>query len=297
MRNLLLALLSLGSLAGCASSVPPGEAYVKVKLCGSVKDENRYKVFTSGRVWMGLCSDVYSVPTREVRELFSQEPEEGETGDTSITFSGIDGQALNVDAAVSYYVGPDTDTIVDMIRTYGADMETIITGRVRDTVRDALNACASDSDMTAQDIYGKKKTILFECARKRVQSQFEPHGLHISSLTLGSQPRLPEAIRVAMEAAQTATQNADRARRELESTLAEGEKKKAQATAEAEALLTRATAEAEANRILSQSLTSSVLRSQELHIAEIKAQKWDGQLPTTLMGDDIPMIMDFGNDK
>jgi regulator of protease activity HflC (stomatin/prohibitin superfamily) len=273
--------------------VPPGEAYVKAKLCGAYKEEHRYRVYTSGRVFMGLCSEVYSIPVRETRKVYSVEPEKNESTDTSISFSGVDGQPINADIAISYLVGPNSDEIIKMVRTYGGNIESIIDGHVRDATQDALNTCASEHDMTARDIAGKKKTLLFSCAHEKVRKKFSPNGLQISSLVLANQLRLSEPIRIAMEAAETATRNIERAHQELDYATAEGEKKKVQALTDGQALMIRATAEAEANKLVAPSLTINILRAKELSVAELQIGKWNGQLPTTVMNDKIPMMMEL----
>lgn len=48
--------------------------------------------------------------------------------------------------------------------------------------------------------------------------------------------------------------------------------------------------EAEGQRILAQTVDAQVLKLRELENARLWIEKWDGQLPTTAMGDAIPMI-------
>ena len=54
--------------------------------------------------------------------------------------------------------------------------------------------------------------------------------------------------------------------------------KRTHADAEAFRILTEARAEAEANQLLAKSLTRALLRYKQV-------ERWDGQYPTTLMGD------------
>lgn len=55
-----------------------------------------------------------------------------------------------------------------------------------------------------------------------------------------------------------------------------------------------ATAEAEAasNRKVAESLTPSLLRLREIEARAAAIQKWDGKMPTSVMGGDVPFIMD-----
>ena len=68
--------------------------------------------------------------------------------------------------------------------------------------------------------------------------------------------------------------------------LKEAEAQKAIAAAEAEALLVKAQAEAEANRIITESITDELLE-------KILAERWDGKLPDTYVGDgsDLGIIL------
>ena len=46
-------------------------------------------------------------------------------------------------------------------------------------------------------------------------------------------------------------------------------------------------------RTLAEAVDNRVLRLQELEIEKIKAERWDGKLPQTIMGGQVPMIMDL----
>jgi uncharacterized membrane protein YqiK len=76
------------------------------------------------------------------------------------------------------------------------------------------------------------------------------------------------------------------AKADADAKLKEAEAQKAIAAAEAEALLIKAQAEAEANRILTESITPELLE-------KILAERWDGKLPDTYVGDgsDLGIIL------
>lgn len=52
----------------------------------------------------------------------------------------------------------------------------------------------------------------------------------------------------------------------------------------------KADTEAEAQAILAKSVDARVLELRRLEIEKIKAENWDGKLPTTVMGDAVPML-------
>lgn len=289
MRKRVLPFL-MALLAGC-STVEPGTVVVRAQVCGDVTDAERYTVIHSGRYWLTPCRDHYTLPTREQRAVWTRDISERSVSDESITFAAVDGQSVNVDVGVSYSLAVEDESIVKMILTYGPALEQTIHSRVRDATRHALNMCAAENDLKVQDIYGASKVTLFDCAEKRVKGEFNANGLVISRLTLNSEVRLPAQIKEAMERSQKATQDADRARREIEQAEAEGQKKLATARAEAEAIRLRAEAEAEANRIITSSLTPEVLEMRRLEVQLESARRWNGSLPTTMLGNQPPFLL------
>lgn len=286
-----LFVLSLAALVGCAT-VTPGTATVRVNVCGEMEDSQRYEVIKSGRYWSTPCVDHFSVPLREQRAVWTASAAEGSLDDESISFSaGTDGQPLNVDVGIGFQIPDNDEDIVKMVRTYGPDLERTIDSRVRDQVRHNLNTCAADKEMSVQDIYGVGKGELFSCAERRLQDEFNPNGLVVTRLTLNSEVRLPPTIKSAMEKAQAATQKADQARRELETSRAEAEKDLVAAEAAKERRLIEAQAEAEANQIVTQSITPQVLELRRLEIEAARIEKWNGQLPTITSGGEGTILL------
>lgn len=55
----------------------------------------------------------------------------------------------------------------------------------------------------------------------------------------------------------------------------------------------KAETEAVKQRTIAETITPQYLRSKELEIEQIKAEKWNGALPQTVMGGQVPMIMDM----
>lgn len=275
MKKLLPLLLMLLALMGC-TTVTPGTVVVQVDTMG--EDSGTYKILRGGRynaASMGF--DFYTLNTIEQRSVWAASATEGAATDESITFQGLDGQKVNADFALSYRLAEKDEDIEKMIRTYGPDMNMLIDGRVRDTTRNAINACVGGYSMV--QIYGEKKDEWLACAEKAIQDEFLPNGLIITRLTLNSEVRLPVEATKAMADAQAAIQQSAKITNEVKSTEAEGQKKIAAAQAEAEATKLRAQAQADANKMLTESLTPEVLRAKELEIELEKAKKWNGQLP------------------
>ena len=285
MRNLLYALISFASLlpvSGCAT-VTPGTAVIGVWVTSPTEAE-RYTVIRGGRYWSGVNWDYYKIPTIEQRSVWTQAVTEGSPTDESISFAGKDGQPVNVDIGIGYIVAEKDEDLIKMVKLYGLDLDQTIDGRVRDSVRNALNMCASTYNVEA--IYGEQKQAIMDCALNKLQTEYGPNGLNFTRLTLNSEVRLPDKVKTAMEASTAASQEAEMTRRQVEQAKAEGEKTLATAEADAQSTLARATAQAQANDLLSKSLTPQVIEQQKLDVQRKWVEKWNGVLPTTALGSD-----------
>jgi prohibitin 2 len=78
----------------------------------------------------------------------------------------------------------------------------------------------------------------------------------------------------------------------LERIKVEQQQKVVQANAEAEAAIAAAKGKAEAVRLESQALRDnmSILELRRIEVAKIQAERWDGKLPSTMLGSAVPMI-------
>lgn len=285
----MLSLLCVMSLTGC-STVTPGTVVLEVPVCGG----GTQQVLRQGRYWPALsyCTNYYDIVSREQRQVWAKSSLEGADADESLTFAGKDGQAVNADIGIGYVIAEYDADVISMVTTFGYDLDSTIHSRVRDSVRNGLNMCAST--MSVDEIYGARKEELFTCAEQKVQDEYNEKGLTITRLTLNSEVRLPAQVKAAMEASTAATQDAQRVEREVASAEAEGKKTVATARAAAEARLAGAEAEAKSNQIVSDSLTSQLLELKRLEIEKVRAERWDGKLPVVSGGEGSSMILDVG---
>jgi len=279
--------LTFLSILSCASTVPPGSVVLQVNIAAS-DESGRYNIVHGGRYWGGPNTSYYELPVVEQRAVWCKNATEGSTVDDSITFAGKDGQPVNSDIGIGYSLALDDKDIIHMVQTYGYDLHLTIEGRVRDSVRNAMNLCASE--YTVEDLYGSQKGPLMDCALAKVKTEYEPNGLLIHRLTLNSEIRLPKLVKEAMEPSNAAIQQAAQVRNEVESTKATGEKTVAAATAEAESLRVRSEAEAHANEVLANSITPALIELKRIEVQKSMIEKWDGRLPQNTFGDATPLI-------
>jgi len=276
----LLAIVSVFALTlvGC-SKVPAGNVGVKVYLLGTNKGVDHEELGV-GRYWIGINEELYLFPTYQQNYVWTKDVTEGSESDESITFQTKEGMSCNADIGISYHL--DADKISDIFQKYRKGIDEITDVFVRNIVRDAINQVASN--MSVQDVYGVGKQKFISDVSVLVKSQLDPNGIIIDKLSLVGEIRIPKTVRDALNQKVQATQRAQQRENELRE--AEAQAKKAEAEArgkaqaniaraegEAKAILVEAEAQAKANRLLSQSITPTLVKYKQI-------EKWDGKLPT-----------------
>lgn len=187
------------------------------------------------------------------------------------TFQDKNGLSISADVSVAYRADPAKAPI--LFQKYRVDMDGVLAGALRNTVRNAIVSNAST--MSVEQIYGPQKAALIEKARKQASAYLEPYGLHVEQLYWASNIILPENIQNQINARVANEQQA----------LAE-QAKVATATARANAAVAAAKGKAEALQIEQAAIQNSP------QIIELRAvEKWNGVLPQYIAsGSPVPMI-------
>jgi regulator of protease activity HflC (stomatin/prohibitin superfamily) len=187
------------------------------------------------------------------------------------TFQDKNGLSIAADVSVAYRADPSKAPV--LFQKYRVDMDGVLAGALRNTVRNAIVSNAST--MSVEQIYGPQKAALIEKARKQASAYLEPYGLHVEQLYWASNIILPQNIQNQINARVANEQQA----------LAE-QAKVATATARANAAVAAAKGKAEALQIEQAAIQNSP------QIIELRAvEKWNGVLPAYIAsGSPIPMI-------
>ena len=285
-----LAILAL-ILSSCVMRVDAGHVGIKVKLAGDERGVDKSPTVQGWVFFNPLTEQIILFPTSVQNIVWTKDPHEGNTRDSSITFSSQEGVNINADVGLSFHIEPKLAPNL-YARFRKSDLMDLADGYVRNAMREGFNMAASQ--MPVQDIYGSGKSKLVQDVQRRMAEQLGKDGFVIDQLTINGALRLPEnvanAINRAMEATQQAIQAENRVRQvkaeaEQAITLAEGQAKAARARAqgEADAKLITAKAEARSNLILKYSMTPSVLQYRAL-------ERWNGRLPVMNGGGAMPML-------
>jgi regulator of protease activity HflC (stomatin/prohibitin superfamily) len=153
-------------------------------------------------------------------------------------------------------------------------------------MRDALNKiCGS---MPVEYVYGEGKGKMIDSVSITVKNHFKETGIVIDKIYLIGSIRIPESVKSALDSKVKMTQEAQRAENEVAKAKAEADIAIAKATGRAKSILVEAQAQAEANKLISNSITPTLVQYKTIEVLD---RKWNGAYPTTMLGgNSIPML-------
>jgi regulator of protease activity HflC (stomatin/prohibitin superfamily) len=262
-RSLIITLLVVFStimfMTSC-NKVPAGNVGIKFYLLGGKKGVD-YEALSPGRYWIGINEELYIFPTQLQNFVW-----QGSENQAAFAFQDKEGLKLSADIGITYRI--QEDKVPQIFEKYKKGLDEITSVFLRNMIRDALVKRASK--LNADYMYGEGRTELIEGVQSDVIAQVQDMGIIIEKLYWTGEFVLPSSIVQAIDLKIKAIQTAQQRENELRETEAQAKKVEAEATGEANAILTRAKAQAEANRILSASITSTLIDYE-------KVKKWNGQ--------------------
>lgn len=273
MEKKLLAIVLLTVIFSGCSKVSPGHVGVKVYLLGGSKGVDMEELGV-GRYWIGINEELFIFPTFQQNATWKDNPNTSE--EEAFTFQSKEGMTIGASMGISYRVDPEMVSV--LFQKYRKGIREITNVYVRNHIRNALNE--ESSSMAVTEIYGQGKNDLIAKVSKKVRDQLAPSGIIVDKIYYIGAFRLPTSVTDALNAKIKATQMAQQRENEIRQTQAEAQKRKEQAKGEAEAIMTIATAKAKANRVISNSLTKTLVDYN-------KVEKWNGILPKVNGGQNI----------
>ena len=253
-------------MTGC-SKVPSGHVGVKYYLLGSDKGVDSEEL-SPGRYWIGINEELYLFPTFKQNYVWTKDNQEGSENDESFSFQTEQGLEVGADVGITYTI--ESNKVSSIFQKYKRGIDEITDKFLRNQVRDAFNEIASK--MPVESVYGRGKAELIANVQKRVSSNVGPEGIKIEKIYLIGSFRLPSVVTKALNNKIEATQRAQQRENELREAKAQAEKKIAEARGQATSIIVKAQAEAKANKLISNSLTTTLVQWQ-------KIKTWDGKLP------------------
>lgn len=263
-----VAVLLIGGAAFGISGIEkikPGYVGVVYSMNGGVQDE----VLSQGWKWLSPGKKVvqYSVATEQ---LYLSE-NEGEKDNTSFDVICKDGK-LNVDFEMSYSF--DSENVSKLYTRYrGLDGKDIINNIVKGKIKTYVNE--TTSKYSVLEAHMEKKGELNADITSHLKDKLADFGIVVESANL-TQTRADATVQEAITKRSAAAQELEAETLRQEQTKKEAETAKIKAQGEAEAMLIKAQAEANANKIISESLTDTLLKQQEI-------EKWNGSKAQTVV--------------
>lgn len=270
---MLMVAFALITTVGC-TRVKPGEIGVLVKLNGG--DGGSYQTLEPNRYFITWNEDLYIFPTSQQNYVWTKDVDEGSETDESITFQTKDGMSINCDIGITYNI--KKDDAVKVFQKYRKGVNEITDVVLRTMVRNAFSKHSSKYD--AEQAYSTSKNELLDSVIKTVTSEAVANGINVENIYYIGSMRLPTQVVQSLNSKIQAIQDAQRVENELRTSKANAEKAVADAEGRARAILVEAEAQAQANRLLSASLTPTLVENK-------KIEKWNGVLPQVTSGNTL----------
>lgn len=261
--------------------IAPGYVGVIVNLFGDSKGAD-VKELKVGMHWVAPWKKVYKFP------IFQQNV--SWEGTDAFVFQTCDGMNLWASMGVNFHLNEDKIHI--LFAKYRRGIDEITDTFIYNHLRDAINKTACKFKI--EDLYGTDKQKFLDIIERETKTDLEAQGIIIDRVYLVGKLAFPDQVVAALNAKIEATQRAQQRENELRETKAQAEKTIAQAYGEAESRLLRAKAEsesilvlsraeAEANGLVARSITSELVRYEQI-------KKWDGKLPKVSSQSVMPMM-------
>lgn len=179
-------------------------------------------------------------------------------------------QTISTYIAINYRV--NQEKAFELYKSVGMNYETIL---IKPATQEAMKSTLAQ--YTAEELITMRAEVA-QGLEKTLQAKLQEKGIIIESVSIVNLD-FSQSYNDAIEAKQVAEQEAKKAEQELQKAKIEAEKKVVEAQAEAEAL-----------KVQKQEITADLLQLRKIENEAKWIEKWNGQLPTTTLGENVPMV-------
>jgi regulator of protease activity HflC (stomatin/prohibitin superfamily) len=284
-RRLVIGLVAVAALligfANSCTRINPGEAGFKISNSGDYRGVDSIPLEVGWVFYMPGFSQVIKFPTSMQHVVWTSSSTEGSPNNDELSIGCKGGAGFFLDVGMNYAVVPQRVAHI-YLKFKTNDLGMLSNTYIRNTTRKVLNDLAGtytvDSLLTNRPQYEKT-------AEKLLGELLIKDGILINQLSILTTPRPSDAtLAAAINAKITAKQNAETSQMQLQTSIAEANKKVAEAKGDSASIVIRAHGQAAANEKIQQSLTP-------LLIQKMWVEKWNGELPTYMMGNSPTMMM------
>ncbi len=257
----------------CVNWISPGYVGVVVNSWGGQKGVEDQEL-TVGLNFTAPWKKVYTFP------VFEQNHEW--VGKEGFGFQTSEGLSVHADIGINFNLQPNK--IHELFCKYRRGMDEITHLFIKNNIRDAINRVSSK--MKIEDLIGAKKDEFFDLVQKNVNEELRLIGFNISHIFVVGNFHVPELVLTALNKKIEATQRAQQRENELRESEAQAKKEIALADGFGRSEIIRAKAASEANKIITSSINSDLLKWEAI-------KKWNGKLPDAITSDNAGFLIDL----
>lgn len=224
-----------------------------------------------------LTTAIEEYPVYMQTLILTRGPVEGSQGNDEINVNSVEGQPVSLDVSLSFELDPARTP--NLYSTFRTDIHSIQHGYVKQAIRQALQEVVGSEPIA--DMLGPKKAEVVTRAQGLISQRLATYGFVVKQFTI-NEIRAPGSVMDAINAKNVMQQQALTAQNELQKNTFQAQGDSIKAAGRAKAILAEAQAQAEANRLLSESVTPTLVQYE-------MAKKWNGQMPQ-VSGSATPMI-------
>jgi regulator of protease activity HflC (stomatin/prohibitin superfamily) len=231
-----------------------------------------------------LTTGIEEYPTFMQTLVLTRGQSDGSSGNDEINVNSVEGQPLSLDVSMSFELDPAK--VPALYSTFRSDIATIQHNYVKQAIRQSLQEVVGNEEIAA--IIGPKKFETTSRVSRLLEQRLSPYGIMVKQFTI-NELRAPPSVIEAINQKNVMQQQGLTAQNELQKNQFQAQGDSIKAAGRAKAILAEAEAQAKANRLLSESITGTLVQYE-------MSKRWNGQMPQ-VTGGAMPMIQLPGSGK
>ncbi|HEX5724683.1 MAG TPA: prohibitin family protein [Longimicrobiaceae bacterium] len=224
-----------------------------------------------------LTTGIEEYPVYMQTLILTRGSTDGSEGNEEINVNSVEGQPVSLDVSLSFELDPSRTPV--LYSTFRTDITAIQHGYMKQSIRQALQEVVGSEPIA--DMLGPKKAEVVTRTQALLTQRLAPYGFIVKQFTV-NEIRAPGTVMEAINTKNVMQQQALTAQNELQKNMYQAQGDSIKAAGRAMAILAEARAQAEANRLLSQSITPTLVQYE-------MTKKWNGQMPQ-VSSNAVPMI-------
>lgn len=282
MKNITTGALLIMSalLMSQCTRISPTEAGFKISNSGNYRGIDSLPLLTGWQFYGPGFSRIITIPTTMQHEVWTDTKTEGEPGENAITIACQGGAGFRIDIGLNYHVDANRASHI-YLKWKDDDLQDITNKYIKNVVRGCMQDVSGH--ITVDSILTNLPAFEHE-AGFNVKEKLAVDGFIVDGFNITSQPRpTDQNLAASINAKVKAKQDAETSVMQLQMSIAEANKKVAEARGDSASKVISAAGEAEAIKLKQQQVTA-------VYVEYIKATNWDGKLPTVMTGSGGTML-------